>query len=296
MKYAITFRKHSGPIQNSLMMCAKNRGLDLLITDPKNMNVAPKGYRWDDYDALLWFNNHPPTVQTSAKVVWWMCDLRDPKTLGGTTTATHIGLCNRLFLKEYENFYGASTVYAPQCGNDTPIVPGRDIQCDVLFLGRTGRPSYGTLIPIEDVTRKQVLDKQFHWNRAPVIDAMEQAGLAVHSISREGATADSKWLYQNAPISLAVSLPAAGYTSNRLYNILASGGFCLTLWFPGIEDIFENHKHLVWFRSYEEAVGLAKHYLARPEKRSKIRQAGAQEYLANHTAAHRVDTMLEAMS
>ena len=107
---------------------------------------------------------------------------------------------------------------------------------------------------------------------------------------------DSKWLYQNTPINLAVSLPALGYTSNRVYNILASEGFCLTSWFPGIEDLFENRKHLVWFKSYGEAFQLAKYYLSHPDERDQIRKAGHQEYLAHHTVASRIDTMLEAMS
>ena len=81
-----------------------------------------------------------------------------------------------------------------------------------------------------------------------------------------------------------------------MYNILASKGFCLVMWFPGLEDLFENHKHLVWFTSYGEALSLAKRYLANPDEREKIRKSGHAEYLANHTAAHRVDTMLEAMS
>ncbi len=294
MKYAISFRKHVGPIQSSLSICAEERGVDLLVTDPKNMNV---GHNWDDYDALIWFNNHPPTLETSAKICWWMCDLRAPESLGGSTTADYIGLCNKTFLKEYESFYGAPSVYVPQCGNDTPVTGGRNLGCDVLFLGHLGRPApYEGLVQIPELTRKQVLAKEFHWNRMPVISALKDAGLSVETISREGATADSKWLYQNTPINLSISLPVDGYTSNRMYNILASRGFCLVTWFPGLEDLFENHKHLVWFSTYDEAVELAKHYLANPQERDRIREAGYQEYLSSHTAASRVDTMLEVMN
>jgi hypothetical protein len=202
-----------------------------------------------------------------------------------------------MFLMEYEDFYGVPSFYVPQCGNDSPLgQPGREIKWDVLFLGHTGRPEKLPLAQDADKTRKQILARNFHWNRMPTISAMRRGGLNVQIFSKEGSTLDSKWLYQNTPINLAVSLPATGYTSNRVYNILASSGFCLTAWFPGIEDLFENHKHLVWFTSYGEALSLAKRYLADPEGREKIRKAGQAEYLANHTAAHRVDIMLEAMS
>ncbi len=296
MRYAITFREHVGPIQSSLSMCAADRGIDVLVTDPRNMNVAPKGHNWDDYDTLIWFNNKPPTVETSAKVFWWMCDLRAPHTLGGTTTASYIGVCNKMFLGEYESFYKAPAFYVPQCGNDTPVEKGRDMNCDVLFLGHTGRPAiFERLVQTQEITRQQILDKQFHWNRVPVIQSLQNAGMSVKIISREGATVDSKWLHQQTPINLSISLPAEGYTSNRMYNILSSEGFCLVSWFPGLEDLFENHKHLVWFATYGEAVEMAKFYLHRPKERDKIRRAGYTEYVAKHTAANRVVTMLRAM-
>ncbi len=286
MKYAISFREQGGPIQSSLSMCAEARGVDLLRIDKEN--------NWDDYDALIWMNNRPPTVDTTAKIFWWMNDLRPPRQ--ANTTASYIGLCNRYFLLEYEDTFGVPTMYLPQCGNDTPVRGGRDLGCDVLFLGDTGRPSsYEGLVQTPELTRQQIGNREFHWNRMPVINALTEAGLSVATISGERVTPDAKWLYQNTPISLSVSLPAEGYTSNRMYNILASRGFCLVAWFPGLEDLFENHKHLVWFRTLDEAAELAKHYLDRHASSDRIREAGYVEYLANHTAASRVDAMLEAL-
>jgi spore maturation protein CgeB len=94
---------------------------------------------------------------------------------------------------------------------------------------------------------------------------------------------------------LAISPQYIGYTSNRLYNILASGGFCLTLWFPGIEDLFENKKHLVWFKTPEEAVKLARYYMEHPLEREKIAKQGHKEYLSKHTAQKRLDYMFDIL-
>lgn len=294
MKRAVAFRKHAGPIQESLKLAAAERGFDVLVTNKRDMNV---GHPWNDYDNLLWFDNKPPILRTSAKIFWWMCDLRSPATLGGTTTASCIGVCNTFLLREYERFYGKPTIYLPQCGNDTEAKKGRSLNYDILFLGHLGKPSeWDHLSVTASNLKKSILSRQFHWNRMPIVGALEKAGLSVKVISREGATLDSKWLYQSTPINLSISLPVEGYTSNRLYNILSSEGFCLAAWFPGLEKLFRNHKHLVWFKTIGEAIELAKHYLDRPEERNRIRREGNQEYLAKHTAGHRVDRMIEALS
>lgn len=293
MRVAIAFRDHVGPIQNSLRLVAEERGYDVLVGRPKDMKV---NHDWDSYDKIIWFDNRVPTVKTTAKVCWWMCDLRHPAALPDrVTTANYIALCNSVFLSDYENAFQVPAVHVPQCGNDTPVVKGRNLDCDVLFLGSPGKPAAGSLWGPGAATAKAI-ERNFHCNRVPIISAVREKGLNVQVIHREGATKDSKWLYKNAPISLSISLPVQGYTSNRMYNILASEGFCLVAYYKGLEEQFENHKHLVWFKSYEEAAELAQDYMGRPDDRNKIARAGHQEYLANHTAASRVDAMLEAMS
>jgi spore maturation protein CgeB len=64
------------------------------------------------------------------------------------------------------------------------------------------------------------------------------------------------------------------YFSNRTFLTLASGGFHLTHYVPGLERLFENHRHLVWYRSDDECLDLCRHYLARPAARRRIAAAG----------------------
>jgi len=143
--------------------------------------------------------------------------------------------------------------------------------------------------------RKRIRGKKFHENRLSIIREIEKE-FTVKVISREGITTDQKWLYNQTPISLSISLPAPGYSSNRLYNILSSEGFALVNWFSGIEAFFENRKHLVWFNSPEEARELTRFYLSHPDERDEIRRAGHQLYLEKHTAASRIDSMLSEIS
>ena len=65
-----------------------------------------------------------------------------------------------------------------------------------------------------------------------------------------------------------------GYTSNRTWFTLGSRGFLLTNYAPGLEEIFENHRHLVWYRSVDECLELIEHYRARPVERARIAAEG----------------------
>lgn len=78
----------------------------------------------------------------------------------------------------------------------------------------------------------------------------------------------------------------------RDFEVMSSGSFLLTNWIPTIEELFEDGKHLVLYRSEEEMVDKAKYYLAHDEEREKIAQAGHEEVMAKHTILHRVMKML----
>jgi hypothetical protein len=64
------------------------------------------------------------------------------------------------------------------------------------------------------------------------------------------------------------------YFSNRTFLTLASGGFHLTHYVPGLETMFRNHEHLVWFHSTSECLELVDHYLARPAQAATIAECG----------------------
>ena len=76
----------------------------------------------------------------------------------------------------------------------------------------------------------------------------------------------------------------AWYFSNRTWFTLGCRGFLLTNYAPGLEDIFENHRELVWYRSVEECLELIEHYRARPEERTRIAAAGHAYALAHRTS------------
>lgn len=79
----------------------------------------------------------------------------------------------------------------------------------------------------------------------------------------------------------------------RTFEAMGTGSFLLTNWIPTIEEVFEDGKHLVLYRSLDEMVDKAKWYLAHDTEREKIAAAGYEEVMAKHTIQHRVNRMLE---
>lgn len=79
----------------------------------------------------------------------------------------------------------------------------------------------------------------------------------------------------------------------RVFNTMASGCMLLTRYFPGLDTVFTNHEHLVWFDEDEEAVELIRLYLKDDQARQRIAGAGRAEVVARHTWDHRIHLMLE---
>lgn len=76
--------------------------------------------------------------------------------------------------------------------------------------------------------------------------------------------------------------------SMRTFEILGSGGFFLTQWTEAIENLFQNHKHLVWSKSAEETIDLVNYYLQHPELRTIIARQGQEEVYASHSYHKRI--------
>ncbi len=84
--------------------------------------------------------------------------------------------------------------------------------------------------------------------------------------------------------------------SNRTYITLGCGGFLLTSYVNGLEDVFENRKHLAWYRSDEECVELIDYYMKRPHERMAIADEGSRYVHDNYTYDHFVKRVLDAVS
>jgi spore maturation protein CgeB len=81
--------------------------------------------------------------------------------------------------------------------------------------------------------------------------------------------------------------------SNRVVNTLACGGFLILRYSPGLETVFLNHEHLVWYRTESELFSLVERYLNEPGERERIANRGRELVTASFTYDQAVTQILE---
>lgn len=214
-----------------------------------------------------------------ANVGWWMNDLRDPAEMDASMLpdrVNYIFLCNRHFLKNYRKKFNRETRFMPQHGHALSMDSANVATgYDVVFIGNFAHPKY-------------------HRNRMEILRPLmksysvkiERGRKISHNMSR---------LYNSIPVSISISPPYKSYTSNRLYNILASGGFALSLYYPQMEHQFTNYHHLVWFNTAREAEKLIKYYLKHGKQRCEIAKNGFALFNSKHRAEHRLKNITDIM-
>lgn len=74
----------------------------------------------------------------------------------------------------------------------------------------------------------------------------------------------------------------------RMWRGIASGRMLLMEYVPGMEEDFENHEHLVWFRTIDEGIDLIRYYLDNDVERERIAKSGYDLILEKHTCEHRL--------
>lgn len=80
--------------------------------------------------------------------------------------------------------------------------------------------------------------------------------------------------------------------SNRMWKVLGCGGFYLGQYVRDIECFAAERRHCAWYRSTPDAVEQVRHYLASPNERHCIAEAGRAHALRHHTYARRVELLL----
>jgi spore maturation protein CgeB len=86
-----------------------------------------------------------------------------------------------------------------------------------------------------------------------------------------------------------------GYFSDRAFLVLACRGFFLTHYVPELENYFEDHRHLAWFRDQAEMLSLIDKYLGDLSARSAVAAAGQALACQRYTWERSMRSMLEIM-
>lgn len=277
---AINGNHRKGFMQEAIIKAAKKINIDVL-----DLNDDKFEEKSDEYDYLVIFHNQAIfRTGNNVKTGWWMCDYREPQevaTIDGFRCDV-IFLCNTQLLEDYKKKYGIDVYYMPQCGFDCKYVKGESVDWDIVWIGN--------------------FIGKYHENRWEIIEKLREK-YNVRIVLGQGEmtsqwtirTPQSRYYYHKTPFSLSISIPFKGYTSNRTYNILASKGLCLILYFPELEKLFENYKHLLWFKNVKEAEEIIDYYLPRKKERKKIQEEGFKLYQEKHTAEKRLQNMFDIL-
>ncbi len=88
-------------------------------------------------------------------------------------------------------------------------------------------------------------------------------------------------------------LDVEGYFSDRTPLTLGFGGFLLSQYTPGVDQMYKDRKHLVYFKTPEEAISLIEYYLHHEDERKQIAEQGKEYILKNHTYLKRVEQIIQ---
>lgn len=66
------------------------------------------------------------------------------------------------------------------------------------------------------------------------------------------------------------------YFSNRTFLSLACGSFHLTHYVPGLERVFQDGEHLVWYTDVDDCIEKIDHFLAQEDERQRIARKGCE--------------------
>lgn len=186
------------------------------------------------------------------------------------------------YQKELEKF-GIKTVFVPQFTDPQKFFYeyDRNAAYDILFVGRPGYERISALWAIENGFDVALFGEGWE-GKAPA----EMV---------KGTYIDNKELhkyYASAKIVLndtRADMKQAGFISNRVFDVTASGGFLISDYMPEIKEFYGDS--IPMFNSKEELKQLLEHYLAHPEERKeKARQAQkiTLRYFTNEAAARTI--------
>ncbi len=107
-------------------------------------------------------------------------------------------------------------------------------------------------------------------------------------------------LYRNCKIAIGDSQwpSATGFVSNRLFQTMSAGAFLLHQYFDGMEELLglRNGEHLVTWLSWEDLEEKIKYYLSHNDERDRIRKAGQEYILKNHSFDKRVEELIRRIN
>ncbi len=149
----------------------------------------------------------------------------------------------------------------------------------------------------QDVTFLGSID-QFHEDgaqRASLMTAVAERFTFKHSNNTRRGHAS--YTYYRSKINLGNSCfpQIDGAISVRDYKIMGAGGFLLTNRVRGMERMFKDRNHCVYYDSIPDCIEKIDYYLRHTAERERIANSGYREVHAKHTYTHRIEEIIKVM-
>lgn len=209
-----------------------------------------------------------------------------------TPLTEKIKLCDLFFhtqkgrLEEYRAAGVKRPTYVPSGVDPDTHQPGRRRECFVSDVAFMGKAIYPDRLELLTALAPEVDMKVYGagWQKSDTGITAAREGVGPKEFAE---------ICTSAKIVLGIDKTAEKelYFSNRTWFALGSGGFLLTRYVDGLERVFANHVHLVWFTDPADALAQIRFYLAHDDLRQKIAKTG-------HEFVHRMypnDRMAESM-
>ena len=127
--------------------------------------------------------------------------------------------------------------------------------------------------------------------RISMLRGLYTAGYDINNEFASGAEASAVYYLSRINIGHAHS-PSLGENSVRDFKIMGSGGFLLTQWYRGIEEIMNIGVEMDCYKTPEECVSKCKHYFENDNIRESIAQNGYESAHDRHKYSDRIKEIL----
>lgn len=97
-------------------------------------------------------------------------------------------------------------------------------------------------------------------------------------------------IYQTSKINLNITVKNIHHgVPLRVFDILSVGGFCISNYQVGIDELFEIGTDLVVYDDYEDLINKVAYYLEHEDERLQIAENGRKKVMKYHTYVNRLD-------
>lgn len=262
-------------------------------------------------DLFVWVHTHGWKQPSRANLS--MIDvLKDLKTFSVTTMTYHLDLWFGLdrqkdleqdeFYKHIQHFFTVDKLMADWF-NDFTQVKGHYLQAGVYepecYTYETAKTKDIIFVGSKNYHKEWKYRPQLiNWLESEYKQRFEHYGGDGLGVVRGEALNE---LYGSSKIvigdSLVLNFDYPYYWSDRVYETIGRGGFIIHPYIKGMEEHFEDGKHLAFYEygNFEELRYKIDYYLEHDTEREAIRKAGHEHVKANHTYTNRWQTIIKEL-